>query len=88
MRQNFYSTQFVEQKELPSGGTKLEYTQNAYIFFAISVPLTLLTICVWYVWVNSEIILQSLAHWNGLRKVDTDDKDVYQSRQSLAELPR
>lgn len=76
MFQNFYSTQFVEQKELPSGGTKLEYTQNAYIFFAISVPLTLFTIFVWYVWVNLDIILQSFVHCTRVRKVHGNNKDI------------
>ncbi|KAF2692086.1 hypothetical protein K458DRAFT_9680 [Lentithecium fluviatile CBS 122367] len=57
---NFYSTQFVNVRELPSGDTKLEYTANTYIFFAISIPLTFITILVWYFWMNSKSILRLL----------------------------
>ncbi|CAI6338061.1 unnamed protein product [Periconia digitata] len=86
---NFYSTQFVNQKELESGGTKLEYTQNTYIFFAISVPLTLLTISIWYVWINSEKIIHLLMDRIKTRNAGMgEEKDVFQQRVSLAELPR
>jgi hypothetical protein len=54
---NFYSTQFVNSKESDSGTTTLEYSTNAWIFFAISVPLTLFTILIWYLWVNSDAIV-------------------------------
>ncbi|KAF9738813.1 hypothetical protein PMIN06_004535 [Paraphaeosphaeria minitans] len=55
---NFFSTQFVKQIDTPSGDTKLGYAQNAWLFFAISVPLTLATIGVWYSWVNGARIFR------------------------------
>ncbi|KAL5378689.1 hypothetical protein DPSP01_008915 [Paraphaeosphaeria sporulosa] len=57
---NFFSTQFVKQIDSPSGDTKLGYAQNAWLFFAISVPLTLATIGVWYLWVNGERIFRNV----------------------------
>lgn len=55
---NFFSTQFVNSKESDSGKMTLEYTNNAWLFFAISVPLTLMTILIWYLWVNSELVVR------------------------------
>ncbi|ORY12266.1 hypothetical protein BCR34DRAFT_624442 [Clohesyomyces aquaticus] len=49
---NFYSTQFVHQQESPSGATKIGYSTNWWLFFAISIPLTILTIFAWSLWVN------------------------------------
>ncbi|EAT87761.1 hypothetical protein SNOG_05370 [Parastagonospora nodorum SN15] len=51
---------FVDKKELPSGETKIKYATNAWLFFAVSIPLTLFTISVWYMWANSRRIYQSL----------------------------
>ncbi|KAF2635941.1 hypothetical protein P280DRAFT_167845 [Massarina eburnea CBS 473.64] len=86
---NFYSTQFVSQKEQSTGGTKLEYAQNAYIFFAISAPLTLLTIVVWYVWVNYETIVQLLFHRTRTHEKGTGKaRNMYQGSLPFAELPR
>jgi hypothetical protein len=62
---NFYSTQFVSQRESENGNTTLEYAKNSWIFFAISIPLTLLTISIWFTWVNSDRLLQL-----ALRKAD------------------
>jgi Mg2+ and Co2+ transporter CorA len=50
---NFYSTQFVHQTELDGGVTKLGYAQNVWLFFAISIPLTMFTFLVWYAWVHA-----------------------------------
>lgn len=49
---NFYSTQFVNQIEGYDNSTKLGYVQNAWVFFAISIPLTVFTFLVWYSWVH------------------------------------
>jgi Mg2+ and Co2+ transporter CorA len=49
---NFYSTQFVNQIEVDGRSTKMGYAQNAWVFFAISVPLTVFTFLVWYSWVH------------------------------------
>jgi hypothetical protein len=55
---SFYSTQFVDQKDVPGGGHSIEYMENAWLFFAVSIPLTLFTIMVWYTWSNFGAILQ------------------------------
>ena len=57
---SFYSTQFVDKKQLPSGESKIGYATNAWLFFAVSIPLTLFTISVWYTWANSRRLYQSL----------------------------
>jgi len=47
--QGFYSTQFVSQTH--SGvGAVVVYAQNWWLFFAITVPLTVLTLGTWYFW--------------------------------------
>ncbi|KAJ4988217.1 hypothetical protein SVAN01_06313 [Stagonosporopsis vannaccii] len=55
---NFFSTQFVNQIEMDTGGLTLEYAQNTWLFFAISVPLTIFTILVWFVWVSFSTFLE------------------------------
>jgi Mg2+ and Co2+ transporter CorA len=49
---NFYSTQFVDQIVANDGSSKMGYAQNAWVFFAISIPLTIFTFLVWYSWVR------------------------------------
>ncbi|KAJ8110297.1 hypothetical protein OPT61_g6826 [Boeremia exigua] len=49
---NFFSTQFVNQIQLDTGGLTLQYAQNTWLFFAISIPLTAFTILVWFLWVS------------------------------------
>ncbi|KAF2848959.1 hypothetical protein T440DRAFT_519540 [Plenodomus tracheiphilus IPT5] len=49
---SFYSTQFVARKDLASGGTHMEYAQNSWLFFAVSIPLTFVTIAIWWGWAN------------------------------------
>lgn len=56
-QQSFYSTQFVNQQERPEGGHSLVYTENAWLFFAVSVPLTVFTITIWYTWSHFRMIL-------------------------------
>ena len=87
--QNFYSTQFVDQKETVSGGTKLEYAQNAWIFFAISVPLTLFTILVWWLWVNSEKVVRLVRPRKSKQGIiPVRNTGVLAFRKQFAELPR
>lgn len=87
--QNFYSTQFVDQKETISGGTKLEYAQNAWIFFAISVPLTLFTILVWWLWVNSEKVVRLVRHRESKQEIGpARNTRVLAFRKQFVELPR
>ncbi|KAH7084964.1 hypothetical protein BKA63DRAFT_573980 [Paraphoma chrysanthemicola] len=56
---SFYSTQFVDQ-ELSDQGMTMKYADNAWLFFAVSIPLTLGTIMVWYAWANWLVIWRLL----------------------------
>ncbi|KAL2047080.1 hypothetical protein N7G274_001099 [Stereocaulon virgatum] len=47
---NFFSTQFVTQVRQDNGSNHVVVLQNAWLFAAISVPLTLITLCVWWLW--------------------------------------
>ncbi|KAF2656767.1 hypothetical protein K491DRAFT_596212 [Lophiostoma macrostomum CBS 122681] len=85
---NFYSTQFVNQKETATGKTTLVYTQNAWIFFAISVPLTLLTICIWWSWVNSENIVHVFRKRSSLPKSSRTGIPFLRNRKPPRGLPR
>lgn len=77
---NFYSTQFVKQIDLEGGATRLGYAQNVWVFFAISLPLTVLTFLVWYSWVHAVDTRRILANWlSPDGKAEPDEK---------AELPR
>ncbi|KAF2035537.1 hypothetical protein EK21DRAFT_96760 [Setomelanomma holmii] len=76
---SFYSTQFVDQKELPTGETRLEYTKNAWLFFAVSVPLTFFTITVWYVWANARRLSRAL--------LAVQTAQVERMRQRMKSLP-
>ena len=50
--QNFFSTDFVGQVQEAGGSTKVIVLANAWLFAAISIPLTLTTIVVWWLWVR------------------------------------
>lgn len=49
---NFYSTQFVSQTVTDDGSSRMSYAQNVWVFFAISIPLTIFTFLVWYSWIQ------------------------------------
>ncbi|KAF2441712.1 hypothetical protein P171DRAFT_446551 [Karstenula rhodostoma CBS 690.94] len=86
---NFFSTQFVKQIDTPSGDTKLGYAQNAWLFFAISVPLTLATIGVWYLWVNSERIFRSTWGQRTTSDIIQRRKPILLAlKEPLVQLPR
>lgn len=73
---NFFSTQFVNQIEMDTGGLKLQYAQNTWLFFAISVPLTVFTILVWFVWVSLSAFLEHRNFRTGsTNKERSDDAD-------------
>jgi hypothetical protein len=38
----------------------MKYADNAWLFFAVSIPLTLFTIMVWYSWANHMLLYQAL----------------------------
>lgn len=84
---NFFSTQFVNSKELDTGDTKLEYATNAWLFFAISVPLTFFTILIWYLWVNSERIFELISGSDGFYKKKRDPR-LFGSDKVFPSLPR
>ncbi|KAF6234581.1 hypothetical protein HO173_007207 [Letharia columbiana] len=49
---NFFSTQFVSQEQHEGGSNRTVVSSNAWLFAAISIPLTLGTLAVWWVWVQ------------------------------------
>ena len=50
--QNFFSTQFVSQEQNKGGSNRTVVSSNAWLFAAISIPLTLGTLAIWWVWVQ------------------------------------
>ena len=50
--QNFFSTQFVGQEQEPGGSNKVVVSSNAWLFAAVSVPLTIATLVIWWLWVR------------------------------------
>lgn len=52
MLQNFFSTQFVSQLQHEGRRNEVVVSSNAWLFAAISVPLTLGTLIVWWAWVK------------------------------------
>ena len=50
--QNFFSTEFVGQEQGAGGLMKVIVSSDAWLFGAISVPLTLATLAVWWLWVK------------------------------------
>ena len=61
--QNFFSTQFVSQEQGAGGSSKVIVLSNAWLFAAVSVPLTLITLAVWWLWVKFQ------AHESGVDKI-------------------
>ena len=49
---NFFSTQFVNQQQQDGGRQELIVASNAWLFAAISVPLTVVTLAIWWVWMK------------------------------------
>ena len=68
---NFFSTQFVNQIELDTGGLTLQYAQNTWLFFAISVPLTVCTFFVWFLWVSLSTFRNSRSDCGGEKRSDS-----------------
>lgn len=85
---NFYSTQFVSQVESTTGETTLEYAQNAWLFFAISVPLTIITIFIWFLWVNSARLVSLLPDLSIRSAKLLPSTRIFWTRQPLDKLPR
>lgn len=51
---NFFSTQFVTQKQ-DGNSNYVVLLSNAWLFVAICVPLTLVTIIIWWAWVRCQV---------------------------------
>lgn len=49
---NFFSTQFVSQEQNQGGSFRIVVSANAWVFAAISIPLTLATLAVWWIWIR------------------------------------
>jgi hypothetical protein len=50
--QSFFSTQFVFQDNNSNGKPTLSLADNWWLYVAISVPLTITTISIWYAWIS------------------------------------
>ncbi|KAF2833642.1 hypothetical protein CC86DRAFT_400258 [Ophiobolus disseminans] len=89
LSQSFYSTQFVDQTEHPGGGHSLEYTENAWLFFAVTIPLTLFTIVVWYTWSNFRTMSELFASTKTMGPLSFPERVKMMSLLSKRrELPR
>jgi hypothetical protein len=49
---NFFSTSFVDSQTSPGGSSHLVVSNEWWILVAVAVPLTLLTLYIWYVWMR------------------------------------
>jgi Mg2+ and Co2+ transporter CorA len=49
---NFFSTSFVDSHTTPGGSSHIVVSNEWWIFVAAAVPLTLLTLYIWYVWMR------------------------------------
>jgi hypothetical protein len=58
---------FVNQSDAGADGHNVEYMQNAWLFFAVSIPLTLFTIMVWYTWSHFGAIIDIFTRKTGAR---------------------
>jgi hypothetical protein len=56
--QNFYSTSFITT-ETKGNSTKLVYLDNVWLFFAITIPLTLGTLAIWWIMVQIQAFMTS-----------------------------
>ena len=78
--QNFFSTEFVSQKQQSSGSMEVVVSSNAWLFAAISVPLTLCTILIWWAWTRFQAIQDRRRNGNTevspLRRVLTQRLDT------------
>lgn len=81
--QSFYSTVFVNQTDTGAGGHNLEYMENSWLFFAVSIPLTLFTIILWYTWSRSGAIFKLFA-----RKRENDALGIGEKVKLLTLLRR
>ncbi|KAF1940897.1 hypothetical protein EJ02DRAFT_467052 [Clathrospora elynae] len=77
---SFYSTQFVHQDQPETDVFSMGYAQNAWLFFAVSIPLTFFTIMVWYMWVNFGRMLQAC------KLTDDNRRDVFIRHMQLPRL--
>jgi hypothetical protein len=53
--QNFFSTSFVHQVTRPDNSVRLTVTSNWWIFLAASLPLTIVTLYVWWFYVQKQV---------------------------------
>jgi hypothetical protein len=67
----------------------MEYAKNAWLFFAVSIPLTLFTISVWYTWANSRRLYHALlsARKEHTKKVQERIKGFTLAKEA-GQLPR
>jgi len=66
--QTFFSTQFVDVSK-----NEFHFSRRTWIYFAFTVPLTLLTMIVWIIGMKAEVMTRWLSR--RLRKQSRNDND-------------
>jgi len=67
----------------------MEYASNAWLFFAVSIPLTLFTITVWYTWANSRRIYTTLVTVQNEKREKLRERiESFKLMKRSAKLPR
>ena len=80
--QNFFSTQFVSQEHY-GDGVYVVLGANAWLFAAISVPLTLSTLAVWWVWVRFQACQATRTDPTTRREKSVLFKELFKPRRSI-----
>ena len=80
--QNFFSTQFVSQERY-GDGVYVVLGANAWLFAAISVPLTLSTLAVWWVWVRFQACQATRIDPSARREKSVLLKELFKPRRSI-----
>jgi hypothetical protein len=64
--QNFFSTQFVNQVPTADQSVRLTVTSNWWIFLAASLPLTAVTLYIWWFYVQKQAYGHYPSWWNSV----------------------
>ncbi len=75
---NFFSSQFVTTQSHDNTNT-VELTSNAWVFAAVSVPLTILTIVIWWAWIRFQASIANRKRNIGIAPLNT----VYTAQQKF-----
>lgn len=70
---NFFSTSFVDSQTAPEGSSHIVVSNEWWILVAAAVPLTLLTLFIWYVWMRIQAYGKYPWWWNRRRDALRND---------------